>query len=110
MRASQRVGVTGWMTLLACGWAGVARSAEPGRDLTVTRVLCDSKQDPVGVDPDRVRFSWQMVSSERGQVQTLVRDLAHVSVAVVRGDVGEYDLLRRGRGSSPLQHPSASLR
>ena len=52
MRADQRNGVIGWMTLLACGWAGVAHSAaaaERQRHAAGDLVVLAHREEHVGL-------------------------------------------------------------
>jgi alpha-L-rhamnosidase len=56
-----------WLSAMLVSLAPVAFSAAP---LRITNLRCEYKTDPVGIDILQPRFSWELVSSERGTVQT----------------------------------------
>jgi hypothetical protein len=66
--------------------------------IRVSSIQCISRQNPTGVDPDRVTFSWQMESEERGQVQTAYQILLATSREKLA--VGETDLWNSGKVKS----------
>jgi alpha-L-rhamnosidase len=82
------------LALLVPGAAAGALAAD-GSPVRVAEVLCDGRHDPVGVDPESVRFSWVMESDARGQSQGAYR----VEVASRREDLlaGRADVWVSGR-------------
>lgn len=56
-----------WLGAIFVLCAPVAFSASP---LRITNLRCEYKKNPVGIDVLQPRFSWELVSSERGTVQT----------------------------------------
>ena len=49
-------------------FCALAASAEP--PLSVTNLRCEYKTNPIGIDIAEPRFSWELVSSQRGTLQT----------------------------------------
>ena len=93
MRTATRRLLAGLALLLP---AAAAATPEAGRSpVRVAEVLCDGRQDPVGVDPTGVRFSWVMESDARGQAQ----GAWHLEVASSRGALlaGKPDVWDSGR-------------
>ncbi|WEG11058.1 family 78 glycoside hydrolase catalytic domain [Pullulanibacillus sp. KACC 23026] len=42
-------------------------------DLTISRIRCEYKLNPIGIDVKKPRFSWEMMSEKRGTKQTAYR-------------------------------------
>ncbi|GAB3897754.1 glycoside hydrolase family 78 protein [Larkinella knui] len=59
--------------LLLCCLIGIDARATGA--LTITRLRCDSRDNPLGVESRQPRLSWQLVSDIRGQKQTAYRIL-----------------------------------
>jgi alpha-L-rhamnosidase len=59
----------------------VASLSSAATPLTVTNLRCEYKFDPLGIDISRPRLSWELVSSERGTVQTAYEILVAASPA-----------------------------
>jgi alpha-L-rhamnosidase len=66
--------------------AGVSLASTP---LTVTNLRCEYKNNPVGIDILRPRLSWELVSSERGTMQTAYQ----IRVAVSAAKLAKNELL-----------------
>src|SRR5579862_7018810 len=58
-----------WM---ACAMTALAGAAVGRGDaaLSVTKLRCEYKVDPVGIDVRKPRLSWELVSAEKGVLQT----------------------------------------
>jgi len=56
---------------------------------TVERLQCENRDNPVGIDTERPRFSWWMQSSVRGQRQTAYRLLVASSAATLQRGKGD---------------------
>jgi alpha-L-rhamnosidase len=41
-----------------------------GADIQITKCVCEYHQNPVGIDIERPRFSWQIISDEENMIQT----------------------------------------
>lgn len=39
-------------------------------DLAISRILCEYKMNPIGIDVKKPRFSWEILSNKRGTMQT----------------------------------------
>ncbi|MEI8292290.1 MAG: hypothetical protein WCH99_22695, partial [Verrucomicrobiota bacterium] len=50
-------------------WLLIVLSAHAS-DIRVTRMACDYRMNPLGVDVAKPQLSWRLASSERGQKQT----------------------------------------
>jgi len=50
--------------------ASLALAATP---LTISNLRCEYKSNPVGIDIPQPRLSWELVSSERGTLQTATK-------------------------------------
>jgi alpha-L-rhamnosidase len=48
----------------------ISPAVSEGKGLQVTGMQCNNKENPLGINPDRVTFSWQMESDQRGEIQT----------------------------------------
>ena len=92
MRTATRRLLAGLALLLP---AAAAATPLAGSPVHIAAVLCDGRQDPVGVDPASVRFSWVMESDARGQAQ----GAWHLEVASSRGALlaGKPDVWDSGR-------------
>src|SRR5215471_19414115 len=55
-----------WL-LMALLWGGCVRGETP---LGVRNLRCEYKVDPLGIDVKKPRLSWELVSAERGVLQT----------------------------------------
>ncbi len=77
----------------------------------VVGLACQNRVNPVGVDPARPVFGWELASGERGQVQTAFRILAATSASLLEKSVGDvWDSGRRqGSGSAFLPYAGKSL-
>ncbi|MBS6833309.1 MAG: hypothetical protein KH216_10920, partial [Clostridiales bacterium] len=58
-----------WLTLMAITCAPLAAQTGPG----FGSLKCEQETDPVGIETPSPRFSWQLVSPERGCRQTAYR-------------------------------------
>jgi alpha-L-rhamnosidase len=70
--------------LFSCALSGFAASA-----LNVTRLRCEYKTNPIGIDISSPRLSWELVSSERSTIQTAY----DVQVAASVKDLTTHKLL-----------------
>src|SRR5580692_3507670 len=62
-----------WVAALVCAAAVVspgALAAQTETPLAVRDLRCEYKVDPAGIDVRKPRFSWELVSAEKGVVQT----------------------------------------
>ena len=68
VRLAARLASTALVALLAAApaLAAGAKAAPP----SVTRLRCEYKVDPLGIDATQPRLSWQLRSTERGVVQS----------------------------------------
>lgn len=78
-------------------WLFVALAAHAG-DLRITRMTCDYRENPLGVDAARPQLSWQLESAERGQKQTAYQVLVASSAKFLAK--GEGDLWNSGKVAS----------
>ena len=58
--------------------------------LIITKLLCENKLNPMGVPVDNLRFSWQMQSAQRGQLQTAYQIVIAGSKKELQS--GSYDI------------------
>jgi alpha-L-rhamnosidase len=62
---------------------------------------CEYLQNPLGIDTQNPRFSWQLSSEERGQVQTAYRVIVTSSIDLLNLDRGDmWDSGKVGSGRS----------
>ncbi len=72
--------------------------AQPGSAMTVSRLRCEYKTDPLGIDEASPRLSWVLESNQRGQTQTAYRIL--VSSSRDHLDLNQGDLWDTGKVAS----------
>jgi len=70
-------------------------------DVKVARLLCDSIENPLGVDAGQPRLSWELISTERGARQTAWQVLVASTPANLARDRG--DLWDSGKVASDAQ-------
>src|SRR5579863_3893610 len=59
--------------MLVCGAIGVSQrvlAAQTETPLAVTKLRCEYKVDPLGIDVRKPRLSWELASAEKGVMQT----------------------------------------
>ncbi|MEI8290427.1 MAG: alpha-L-rhamnosidase N-terminal domain-containing protein [Verrucomicrobiota bacterium] len=78
-------------------WLLIALAVHAG-DLRVTRMTCDYRENPLGVDAAKPQLSWRMESGERGQKQTAYQVLVASSAKLLAK--GEVDLWESGKVAS----------
>jgi alpha-L-rhamnosidase len=83
------------------GLVVLAGAASAQSTLTVTNLRCEYKVDPLGIDVQRPRFSWQLQSSDKGLLQSSYE---------VRVATSEADLAKRKTvWDSGVQNSDASI-
>lgn len=60
-----------------------------GRTMTLENLRCEYQRDPLGIDVDKPRLSWQLKSTERGAKQTAYRILVASSPSLLRQEKGD---------------------
>jgi len=64
-------------------------SGRPSGGLSAVGLRCEYRQNPLGIDTDRPRLSWQLESTGRDQRQSAYRLLVASSRDLLRGDIGD---------------------
>src|SRR3989304_4985625 len=73
------------------------------KQIQVNTIFCENKQNPVGIDNLNPRFSWQMGSKVKGQIQTAYRILVSDDEALLKKGVGNrWDSEKVESGQSVL--------
>ena len=70
--------------LAACGFAAAAEST-----VKLQNLRCEYLVDPLGIDRTEPRLSWNLVSQERGQLQTAYQVLVAASPELLARDQGD---------------------
>ncbi len=72
--------------------AGICVAAPPKIGLSIQRLRCEYLTDPLGIDVEKPRLSWTLVSSrpvDRGQFQSAYRILVASSLERLQKDKGD---------------------
>lgn len=73
------------MTVLA----SLRSTGNPVSPIKITNLRCEYLKSPYGIDNLKPRFSWELVSSQRGNVQQYYRIIVSEDSATLEGDVGD---------------------
>jgi hypothetical protein len=77
------------LSLLAATFLTVISMLARAAEYAAVRLECESATNPLGVDVEQPKLSWQVESVQRGQVQTAWRLLAASSPEVLDADQGD---------------------
>ncbi len=70
-RVNRKIGLIGWALLgAAAALSPRTFAAEKDTALEVKKLRCEYKVDPVGIDVRKPRLSWELVSADKGVMQT----------------------------------------
>jgi alpha-L-rhamnosidase len=61
----------------------------PADDVAVERMRCELRTNPMGIDAQNPRLSWNIISDTRGQKQTAYRILVASSIEKLDCDIGD---------------------
>ncbi|MFI5195074.1 MAG: alpha-L-rhamnosidase N-terminal domain-containing protein, partial [Chitinophagales bacterium] len=64
-------------------------------DISIVSASCENKINPLGVEPDKLHFNWQLFSNETGNSQIAYQVVCASSLANLQS--GKYDVWNSGR-------------
>ena len=69
--------------------ASLRSIGNPVSPVEITNLRCEYLRDPYGIDNPEPRFSWELVSLQRGKMQQYYRIIVSEDSATLKDDVGE---------------------
>src|SRR5688572_30995950 len=73
------------------------------QELVVTNIRCESKQNPVGVDVLKPRFSWELQSNQQNILQTAYRILVVDDTSLLQKNTGNIWDSKKFSSSESIQ-------
>jgi len=83
------VGIVGCLALAVVLSASGTRAGAAEAPVQITRLRCEYREEPLGIDHPAPRLSWVLESPVRGQKQTAYRILVAQSLDVLQADRGD---------------------